>query len=64
MSDPILRRRQVESIVGIKRSAIYDNIKTGTFPPPIRISARAVGWRQSDIDLYIATRPTAGGKAA
>lgn len=64
MSDPILRRRQVESIVGIRRSAIYDAIRRGTFPQPIQISARAVGWRTSDIDRYLAERPLAGRKPA
>jgi prophage regulatory protein len=63
-SDPIYRRRQVESIVGIKRSAIYDNIRRGDFPAPIQISARAVGWRKSAIDAFLASRPAAGRKAA
>ena len=27
-----------------------------TFPRPIRLSARAIGWLESEIDVWIATR--------
>ena len=32
----------------------------GTFPRPLRIGARAVGWLEDDIDGYLATRPRGG----
>jgi len=49
----ILRRRQVEQEVGLKRSTIYQRMQEGTFPRPIRFSERAVGWRASDIELFL-----------
>jgi prophage regulatory protein len=52
----ILRRRQVEARVGLRRSTLYQRIADGTFPPPIRLGARAVGWLQSDIDAWLRAR--------
>jgi prophage regulatory protein len=47
--DRLLRRRDVEAIIGLSRSAIYARMAEGTFPKPISLSARAVRWRESDI---------------
>ncbi|REE19400.1 AlpA family transcriptional regulator [Paraburkholderia sp. BL27I4N3] len=49
----ILRRGQVELEVGLKRSTIYQRMQEGTFPRPIRLGERAVGWRASDIELFL-----------
>lgn len=49
----ILRRRQVETRTGMKRSTIYDHIKSGDFPSPIRLSAKSVGWIESEIDAWL-----------
>ena len=49
MSDIILRRTQVEQIIGLSRSTIYSMMSHGLFPKPIRLGQRAVGWRQSVI---------------
>lgn len=49
----ILRRGQVEQEVGLKRSTIYQRMQEGTFPRAIRLGERAVGWRASDIELFL-----------
>lgn len=49
----ILRRKQVEVRTGLARSTIYDRIKAGTFPPPIALGAKAVGWIESEIDAWL-----------
>jgi prophage regulatory protein len=49
----ILRRAQVEREVGLKRSTIYQRIQAGTFPRPIRLGERAVGWRAADIEQFL-----------
>ncbi|CAM2187933.1 prophage regulatory protein [Paraburkholderia sacchari] len=49
----ILRRSQVEQEVGLKRSTIYQRMHEGTFPRPIRLGERAVGWRASDIEDFL-----------
>jgi len=55
----IWRRRKVEEMVGLSRSQIYALIKRGQFPEQVSLGARAVGWRSSDIDNWIATRVSA-----
>lgn len=52
----ILRRRQVEAYVGLSRSTIYDAIKAGTFPKPVRLGARAVGWPAHEVAAINAAR--------
>lgn len=52
----ILRRKQVEARTGLSRSTIYAAVKDGTFPAPISLGARAVGWMSSDIDNWIENR--------
>lgn len=55
----ILRRRQVEKLTGLARSTIYELIKKGLFPAPVRIGKRAVGWHGDKIEAWIASRPSA-----
>jgi prophage regulatory protein len=57
----ILRRKQVEREVGLSRSTIYQRIKDGTFPVPIKLGLRAVGWRAGDIERFL--RDPAGYRA-
>lgn len=49
----ILRRRDVEVVTGLSRSSIYAGIQNGTFPVPIRLSAKSVGWVSSEINAWI-----------
>ena len=57
--DRLLRLREVVSIVGVSRATLYEMIRRGEFPAPVRIGARAVGWRQSEVQRWLASRPTA-----
>ena len=52
----ILRCKQVQARTGLARSTIYLHIKTGTFPRPVPLGARAVGWLESEISDWIAQR--------
>lgn len=49
----ILRRKQVEARTGLARSTIYDRMKAGTFPAPINLGEKAVGWIESEIDAWL-----------
>jgi len=44
-----LRRHMVEARTGLSRSSIYDRIAEGTFPKPIPLGGRSVGWLESEI---------------
>jgi prophage regulatory protein len=38
-------------------------MREGRFPKPVRIGPRAVGWRESDIQAWMDSLPTAGDAA-
>ena len=52
----ILRRKQVQARTGLARSTIYFHIQNGTFPRPVPLGPRAVGWLESEINDWIAER--------
>lgn len=52
----ILRRPEVERKTGFKRAHIYNLIKEGKFPKPLRLGVRAVGWDSVEIEQWIADR--------
>ena len=49
----ILRLPKVEARTGLSRSSIYVRVAKGTFPPPIRLGPRAVGWLESEVNQWI-----------
>jgi prophage regulatory protein len=55
----ILRLPEVRKRIGLGRSSIYSLVRQGNFPPPVRLSARAVGWREIEIERWIAERAAA-----
>jgi prophage regulatory protein len=52
----ILRRKQVEARVGLRRSTLYSRVAEGSFPPPVRLGKRAVGWVESEISEWLERR--------
>jgi len=52
----VLRRRQVESRVGLRRTTIYKLVASGKFPKPVRLGARSVGWLSHEVDRWLADR--------
>lgn len=56
MANSILRLPEVKARVGLSRSTIYLRIEEGSFPKPICLGARAVGWLESDIESWIGER--------
>lgn len=55
MSDEIefLTRAEVEAMVKLKRSAIADRVKAGTFPQPIRHSRTSVVWTRAAVQAWM-----------
>ena len=49
----IVRMDEVSKLTGLARATIYKKVKDGSFPPPIRLGDRAVGWRMSDIVTWL-----------
>ena len=49
----VLRLPRVQARTGLARSTIYVRVANGSFPQPIRLGARAVGWIESEVDAWI-----------
>jgi prophage regulatory protein len=60
----ILRRKQVEARTGLSRSTIYLRVSEGTFPRPVSLGARAVGWIESEVSGWLVSRIAASREAA
>lgn len=56
----LLRLPAVMMRCGLGRSSIYAGVKNGTFPAPVRLSARAVAFREEDLDRWVSERVTVG----
>jgi prophage regulatory protein len=53
MTHNILRLPAVKARIGLSRSTIYLRIAEGTFPKPVSLGLRAVGWLESEIDEWL-----------
>ncbi|MYE06572.1 MAG: AlpA family transcriptional regulator [Chloroflexi bacterium] len=51
------RIKDLTVITGMSVSTIYSWMAQGTFPRPVQLGPRAVGWRAEDIDAWKAQRP-------
>ena len=52
----ILRPSQVLARTGLSKSTLYELVARGSFPSPIRISGRATGWIEVEVDAWIRGR--------
>jgi prophage regulatory protein len=52
----IIRRREVEAATSLSRSSIYRLVAAGEFPAPVKLSARAVGWKTRDVAAWLESR--------
>lgn len=52
----ILRLPEVQERTGLSRSFIYNHMEVGSFPKPIPLSERSVGWLESDVEAWIDAR--------
>jgi len=64
MTHTILRLPIVKARTGLSRSTIYVRVSDGTFPKPVSLGARAVGWLESEIDAWLSARIEASRRAA
>lgn len=61
--DRLLRLAEVESMVGAKRSTIYQLMKEGKFPKQITISRRFAAWPESAVLQWVQDRIAASQEA-
>lgn len=56
MAEKLLRRPEVEARTGLSRSTLYDWMKRGEFPQPVKLGTRLVAWRESDVTAWLDSR--------
>ena len=61
--DRLIRLPDVEGATGCKKSTIYELMKAGRFPKPVRLSARHVAWPESAVLQWVQDRIAAAGAA-
>lgn len=64
MTHHILRLPAVKTRTGLSRSTIYLRVAQGTFPQPVSLGGRAVGWLEAEIQEWLQRRIEASRKAA
>ena len=52
----IVRLPAVQARTGLGRSTIYVRLAEGSFPRPVQLGARAVGWIEEEVDEWIRQR--------
>ena len=63
MATAILRLPAVKARTGLARSTIYLRISEGSFPKPISLGNRAVGWIEAEINDWLNQQIDASRKA-
>lgn len=54
----LLRPAQVASLLNVHRCTLWRWMKAGNFPEPVKLGAKATGFRRSDVEAWLASRPT------
>lgn len=58
----ILRLKQIQALLGISRSGIYDRLNPKSprydplFPQPIKLGGRSVGFLESELEAWVQKR--------
>lgn len=53
MATAILRLPAVKARTGLSRSTIYLRISDGSFPKPVSLGGRAVGWIEAEVNDWL-----------
>ena len=64
MTHTILRLPGVRATTGLSRSTIYLRVAEGSFPKPVGLGGRAVGWLEAEVQDWLQRRIEASRSAA
>jgi prophage regulatory protein len=54
--DRLMRKKEVLAAIGMKATWLHCEVNSGRFPKPVKVGARAVAWRRSDIEKWLNAR--------
>jgi len=58
-SKRIMRQAEVLAVTSASKNTIFRWVARGSFPPPVKIGSRAIGWRSSDVEAWLESLPVA-----
>jgi len=53
MQSRLIRSKEVQAITGLPKSSLHNMARAGAFPAPLKLGARAVAWRESDVQAWV-----------
>ncbi|AYR26964.1 AlpA family transcriptional regulator [Herbaspirillum rubrisubalbicans] len=53
MAHTILRTKEVIAKTKLGRTTLHEKVRDNTFPKPVPLGGRAVGWIESEVDAWI-----------
>lgn len=56
MPKRFLKLDEIKTTTGLSRSSIYDKVKKGDFPAPVKLGERSVAWVSEEIDFWLDAR--------
>jgi prophage regulatory protein len=56
----LIRIPEVKGKIGCSRSTILNWVKAGTFPKPVKLSARMIAWREDEVIQWMNSRAKVG----
>lgn len=59
----ILRLPEVKRRSGLSRTSIYERVATRTFPAPVSLGGRCVGWLEEELTAWVTSRVASRDKA-
>ncbi len=62
MTEKLLTADEVAGWLHLHRGTLYSMVRDRRFPAPLRVGARAVRWRESDVLRWLDARPPGGGQ--
>lgn len=54
MSCSFLRLTTVKARTGLSRSTLYRRVAEGSFPAPVSLGGRSVGWVDTEVEAWVA----------
>jgi len=55
----IIRMPEIVALLGVSRACVYNWVKAETFPAPIKLGPKAIGWLSAEIDAWLDQRAAA-----
>lgn len=55
----VMRMKNVVEVTGLCRATIYNRLKDGTFPTPIKLGEKSIGFLANEINAWIAEKSNA-----